>query len=204
MHFGGKGDLSYEGKVDLERGKKAVRELLLSFGLDPDSPDLKETPRRVVEQYAELFGGLYMEPPKTTHFENDIDHGELVLLKDIFYTSVCSHHLAVFTGKAHVAYVPGKRLSGLSKLARIVDYYAARPQLQERMAVQVADFIERAFEPKGVAIYLAGSHGCVATRGAAKSGSIMVTTVLRGVFSVDNSRFRSDFLAAIGKGKEHE
>ena len=197
MRFGDKGDLSYGGKIQMGAARLAVAKLLEAFGLDPDSEDLKETPRRVVEQYAELFAGLYMDPPKMTTFRSDTDHTEVVLLKDIFYTSTCSHHMAPFTGKAHVAYVPGKLLSGLSKLARIVDYYAARPQLQERMATQVADLMEKELKPKGVAVMLTGSHGCVQTRGANKAGAQMVTTILRGVFDKSNSRFRDDFFKGV-------
>lgn len=199
--FGGKGDLSYGGAVNIALAKQAVHTLLSAFGLKVDSQDLTDTPRRVAEMYAELFAGLYHEPPKMTTFEQDASHDEVIALTDIFFTSVCSHHLAPFVGKAHIAYVPGKRLSGLSKLARIVDYYAARPQLQERMASQVADFVEKTLEPQGVAVVLTGSHGCVATRGANKSGSQMVTTVMRGLFANQESRQREDFLNLIGGGK---
>lgn len=197
--FGDKGDLTYGGQVDMGMAQKAVAQLLAAFGLDINDEDFRETPRRVAEQYAELLAGLFHEPPKMTVFSNDVDHSELVLLKDIFFTSVCSHHLAVFSGKAHIAYVPGKKLSGLSKLARVLDYFAARPQLQERLAVQIADFIEKELRPKGVAVHLTGSHGCVATRGALKSGSSMVTTVLRGVFAKAGSRFRDDFFQGINR-----
>lgn len=197
MRFGEKGDLSYGGAINVDKARAAVVKLLGAFGLDPSSPDMLETPRRVVEQYAELFSGLYHEPPKMTVFKSDADHTEVVLLKDIFFTSVCSHHLAPFIGKAHVAYVPGKVLSGLSKLARVVDYYAARPQLQERMATQIADFIQKALKPKGVAVMLTGSHGCVTTRGASKAGAQMVTTILRGLFDKANSRHRDDFFRGV-------
>lgn len=197
MVFGEKGDLTYGGKVNMAMAKSAVTQLLTAFGLNVLDDDFEDTPRRVAEQYAELFAGLYHEPPRMTTFASDTDHTEVVLLKDIFYTSCCSHHLAPFVGKAHVAYVPGKKLSGLSKLARIVDYFAARPQLQERMATQIADFIETRLKPKGVAVMLTGSHGCVQTRGATKAGSQMVTTILRGVFDKANSRHRDDFFKGV-------
>lgn len=194
--FGDKGDLTYGGQVDMGMAQDAVKRLLTAFGLDLKDADFKETPRRVAELYAELFSGLYHEPPKFTVFKNDIDHSELVLLRDIRFTSVCSHHLIAFSGKAHVAYVPGKTLSGLSKLARVVDYYAARPQLQERLATQVADWIQEKLRPKGVAVFLSGSHGCVVTRGAMKADSDMVTTVMRGCFH-SQERYRQDFFNAI-------
>lgn len=195
--FGDKGDLTYNGKVQMEQAKAAVAMLLGAYGLDVGSEDFADTPRRVAELYAELFAGLYHAPPKMTTFTSDTDHSEVVTLKNISFVSVCSHHLAPFVGKAHVAYVPGKQLSGLSKLARIVDYYGARPQLQERMATQIADFITKSLKPKGVAVMLIGSHGCVATRGALKAGSEMVTTILRGCFAKTNSRHRDDFFKGV-------
>lgn len=197
--FGDKGDLTYGAQVDMGMAKEGVIRLLSAFGLNVCDADFKDTPRRVAEMYAELFAGLYHEPPKMTVFDTDADHSEVVALNNIFYTSCCSHHLAPFVGKAHIAYVPGKKLSGLSKLARVVDYYAARPQLQERMATQIADFIQKALKPKGVAVMLLGSHGCVATRGALKAGSEMVTTILRGCFKGINSRYRDDFYRGAGR-----
>lgn len=201
IQFGDKGDLTHTGAVDLAAARCAVRDLLRAFGLDPENVDFADTPRRVSEQYSELFAGLYMAPPKMTVFATDIDNSEVVLLKDIFFTSVCSHHLAPFVGRASVAYVPDHLLSGLSKLARIVDYFAARPQLQERMATQIADFITTKLRPRGVAVVLRGSHGCVATRGAMKAGSEMVTTVMRGCFADSTSRYREDLLHAMRDSK---
>jgi len=167
---------------DATRVAAAVRELLLAVGEDPDRDGLKETPSRVARAYAEMFAGLRQEPREvlTTTFE--LEHDELVLVRDIEVFSVCEHHLVPFHGVAHVGYIPGPdgRVTGLSKLARLVDVYARRPQLQERLTTQVADAIEHVLEPRGVMVVVEAEHLCMSMRGVRKPGSRTITSAVRG------------------------
>ena len=167
---------------DAERAERAVRELLYAIGEDPDRDGLHDTPARVSRAYAEMFAGLHQRPEDvlTTTFE--AGHDELVLVKDIHVVSACEHHLLPFHGHAHVAYIPAEdgRITGLSKLARLVDVFARRPQVQERLTTQVADSLMEILKPRGVMVVLECEHLCMTIRGARKPGSRTVTSAVRG------------------------
>jgi GTP cyclohydrolase IA len=185
--------------VDLARAEAAVRELLIAVGEDPDRDGLKRTPERVASAYAEMFAGLSVPDPdavlETTFDEN---HDELVLVKDISLYSICEHHLVPWHGSAAVGYIPGEdgRITGLSKLARLVDLYAKRPQVQERLTSQVADALMRRLEPQGVVVVVQAEHLCMAMRGVRKPGSTTVTSAVRGIFK-DDPRSRAEALGLI-------
>ncbi len=180
--------------IDIERIKKAVTEIIEAVGENVERKGLKNTPRRVAMMYEELLGGLNEKPEKylETVFKEKYD--EIVLLRDISFYSVCEHHLMPFIGMAHVAYMPTGSVVGVSKLARIVDCFARRLQLQERLTVQIADFLMDNIKPKGVAVVLEASHSCMTIRGIKKPGSAMVTSALRGIFKSD-PRSRSEVLS---------
>lgn len=180
-------------KVDKERIKKAVHEILKAVGEDPDREGLKDTPQRVARMYAELLEGMHHNPKEhlNTIFHENYD--EIVLLRDIPFYSICEHHMMPFIGKAHVAYLPDGCVLGLSKLARIVDCFARRLQVQERLTVQIADFLMENLKPKGVAVIIEASHSCMTIRGIKKPGAVMVTSALRGIFKKD-PRSRSEVL----------
>ena len=181
-------------KLDLGRIERAVREILLAVGEDPDREGLKDTPRRVAKSYAELMAGLWIEPKehlKTVFHER---YDEVVLLRDIEFHSLCEHHLLPFTGRAHVAYLPDGKVVGLSKLARLVEGFARRPQVQERMTTQIADAVMEELSPIGVACVVEGVHTCMTIRGARKPGSVMVTSALRGIFK-ENPSSRAEILS---------
>ncbi|HEV2087006.1 MAG TPA: GTP cyclohydrolase I FolE [Cryptosporangiaceae bacterium] len=171
--------------VDLARIEKAVREILVAVGEDPDRDGLKATPARVARAYAEMFSGLRVDPGSllTTAFEED--HEELVLVKDIEVYSQCEHHLVPFHGVAHVGYIPGAagQITGLSKLARLVEAYARRPQVQERLTSQVADTLMKRLDPRGVIVVVECEHLCMSMRGIRKPGARTVTSAVRGWFS---------------------
>jgi GTP cyclohydrolase I len=176
-------------QIDLSRIERAVRELLLAIGEDPERSGLRETPRRVAHMYAELFSGLYEDPERYLEAMFDVDHHEMVVLRDIPFNSMCEHHLMPFEGKAHIAYIPGGKVLGLSKLARIVDSYAHRPQVQERLTSQIADLLAQKVHVKGCAVVLEAVHTCTTCRGVKKPGSVMVTSALRGLMqTVDKTR----------------
>lgn len=179
--------------VDLEQIEKAVGQILLAIGEDPQREGLKDTPKRVARMYTELLEGMQGEPQQylTSLFTEKYD--EIVLLRDIPFYSTCEHHLMPFIGKAHVAYLPAGKVLGVSKLARIVDNFAHRLQVQERLTGQIADFIMNSLEPKGVAVVLEASHSCMTIRGIKKPGSVMVTSALRGIF-IRDPRSRSEVL----------
>jgi len=172
------------GRVDEERAAAAVRELLLAVGEDPDRPGLRDTPGRVARAYAEIFGGLGQDPVEILSTTFDENHDELVLVRDIPMYSTCEHHLVPFHGVAHIGYIPGEdgRVTGLSKLARLVDAYAKRPQVQERLTAQVADEIERTLQPRGVLVVMEAEHLCMSMRGVRKPGASTVTSAVRGQF----------------------
>lgn len=182
--------------VDIPRIERAVREILLAVGEDPDREGLLKTPNRVARAYGELMAGLADDPRRhlKTVFHERYD--EIVLLRDIEFHSLCEHHLLPFTGRAHVAYLPAGKIVGLSKLARLVEGFARRPQVQERLTTQVADAIMAELSPLGAACVIEASHTCMTMRGASKPGSVMVTSALRGTFK-SNAMSRAEVLSLI-------
>ena len=182
--------------IDHKKIEKAVFEILEAIGEDPKREGLLKTPERVARMYAEVFEGLSQDPDEvfSTTFAEKYD--EMVLLKDIPLQSMCEHHLLPFTGLAHVAYIPNGRVAGLSKLARVVDLFAKRPQVQERLTEQIADFITSRLETKGVAVVIEATHSCMTNRGVRKPGSRMVTSAMRGYFLKD-PRSRHEVLSLI-------
>jgi GTP cyclohydrolase I len=174
--------MSTPAPIDTERVESAVRELLLAIGEDPDRDGLSDTPARVARSYAEIFAGMSQKPEDvlTTTFE--IGHNELILVKDIEVYSTCEHHLVPFHGVAHVGYIPGRdgRVTGLSKLARLVDVYARRPQVQERMTTQIADALVEHLKPLGVLVVVECEHLCMSMRGVRRPGSRTITSAVRG------------------------
>lgn len=167
---------------DDEGVRRAVRDLLVAIGEDPDRDGLRETPDRVARAYREVFAGMWLEPEDVLTTTFDLGHDEMVLVKDIEVRSVCEHHLVPFTGVAHVGYIPSVdgRITGLSKLARLVDVYARRPQVQERMTTQIADSLMRILEPRGAIVVVDCEHLCMSIRGTRKLGSSTVTSAVRG------------------------
>jgi GTP cyclohydrolase IA len=186
------------GTVDFARAEAAVRELLVAIGEDPDRDGLKATPARVARAYAEVFAGLHVNPDDVLQTTFDENHDELVLVKDIPLYSTCEHHLVPWHGSAAVGYIPGDdgRITGLSKLARVVDLYARRPQVQERLTSQVADAVMRRLEPKGVIVVVQAEHLCMAMRGVRKPGALTMTSAVRGIFQSD-PRTRAEALSLI-------
>ena len=182
--------------VDLERIRHAVREILFAVGEDPDREGLLETPDRVARMYAEVFAGLHQNP--RTHLRKLFTqkYDELVLVKDIRFESFCEHHLLPFIGNAHVAYIPNGRVVGLSKIPRVVDTLARRPQLQERLTEELADLLMSELNAKGVAVVIDASHSCMTIRGVRKPGSSMVTSALRGACK-DRAATRAEVLSLI-------
>lgn len=187
-------------RPDRGDAENAVRTLIRWAGDDPDREGLLDTPARVVRSYEEFFAG-YLEDPvqllSRTFGEVD-GYDEMVVMTDIRFESHCEHHMVPIIGKAHVAYLPGRRVVGISKLARLVDLYAKRLQIQERMTVQIADTLNDVLQPKGVAVVIEGSHQCMTTRGVHKPGSAMVTSRMLGAFR-DDASTRREFLAMIGR-----
>jgi GTP cyclohydrolase I len=169
---------------DNERIERAVREILLAIGEDPDRDGLLETPARVARMYEEIFGGMRQNPSEYLKTTFEADHDEMVLVRDITMYSACEHHLLPWIGKAHVAYIPNDdgRVTGLSKLARLVDAYAKRPQVQERLTSQIADELARSLQPKGVMVVIEAEHLCMTMRGIRKPGAVTVTSAVRGQF----------------------
>ena len=182
--------------VDGPRIERAVREILLAVGEDPDREGLQRTPHRVARAYAELMAGLRENPRRHLRTVFHERYDEVVLLRDIEFHSLCEHHLLPFVGRAHVAYLPDGKVVGLSKLARLVDGFARRPQVQERLTGQVADALMEELSPKGAACVIEASHTCMTIRGVHKPGSTMVTSALRGLFKKD-ARTRGEVLSLI-------
>ena len=180
-------------EVDLKRIEKAVLEILEAVGEDPNREGLKDTPARVGRMYAELLDGMRHDPSEHLSSIFHEKYDEIVLLRNIPFYSVCEHHLMPFIGKAHLAYLPDGKVLGVSKLARIVDAFARRLQVQERLTDQIADFLMINLKPKGVAVILEASHSCMTIRGIKKPGAMMVTSSLRGIFKKD-PRSRSEVL----------
>ncbi len=173
--------------VDKERIERAVREIILAIGEDPEREGLRQTPARVARMYAELFAGLREDPERHLAAMFDEDHHEMVVLRDIPFNSVCEHHFMPFEGRAHIAYIPGGKVLGLSKLARIVDAFAHRPQVQERLTSQIADLLAHKLKVRGCAVVLEAVHTCMTGRGVKKAGSVMVTSALRGIMQSSQS-----------------
>ena len=173
--------------VDAKRVEAAVSELLWAIGEDPDRDGLRETPRRIAAMYEELFSGIDDRPERHLTVTFAAEHDEMVMLKDIPFASLCEHHLVPFMGRAHLAYIPGDdgRITGLSKLARLVDVFARRLQVQERMTTQLADALEEALAPRGVLVVVEAEHLCMSMRGVKKPGTLTVTSSVRGLFRSD-------------------
>lgn len=182
--------------VDKPRIERAVREILAAVGEDPDREGLQETPSRVARMYAELFGGLHLEPREHTKKFFTEKYDEVVLVRDISFNSMCEHHLLPFMGKAHIGYMPDGRVIGLSKLARVVETVARRPQVQERMTETIADLLLEELQAKGVAVVIEATHTCMTVRGIRKPGSLCVTSAMKGIFR-SNLSSRSEIMTLI-------
>ena len=182
--------------VDLPRIEAAVKEILAAVGEDPEREGLIETPGRVARMYAEMFGGLHTDPAEHTKKFFPEEYDEVVLVRDISFCSMCEHHLLPFIGKAHIGYMPDGKVIGLSKLARVVEGFARRPQVQERMTQQVANLLLEELGAKGVAGVLEASHSCMSIRGVRKPGSITVTSAMKGIFR-SNLSSRSEMMQLI-------
>jgi GTP cyclohydrolase I len=184
--------------VDIELIEQSVRTILRAVGEDPDRSGLVDTPRRVARMYAEMFAGLHSDPAQHLKVAFPEKYDEMVLVRDITFTSMCEHHLLPFSGVAHVAYIPNGHVTGLSKLARVVEEIARRPQVQERMTHDIANLLERELKAPGVAVVIEAEHSCMAIRGVRKPGSRTVTSALRGQFKTDQSS-RAEVMALINR-----
>jgi GTP cyclohydrolase I len=184
------------GAVDLGRIEAAVREILTSIGDDPSREALAETPQRVARMYAELFAGLAIDPAEYLRVGFEEGHQEMVILRDVPFYSMCEHHLLPFHGRVHLGYIPAGRVIGLSKLARVVDGYAKRPQLQERLTSQIADCVMENLRPDGVAVVVRAEHLCMTMRGVKKAGSFVITSATRGAFR-SKVATRAEFLSLV-------
>jgi GTP cyclohydrolase IA len=186
---------------DLDRAAAAVRELLLAIGEDPEREGLKDTPRRVARAYAELTSGIRQAPEDVLTTTFDLGHDEMVLVRDIELWSMCEHHLVPFTGVAHVGYIPSEngKITGLSKLARLVDVYAKRPQVQERLTTQIADALVVGLDARGVIVVIEAEHLCMTMRGVRKAGARTITSAVRG--QMHNAATRSEAMALINSNK---
>ena len=182
--------------VDHERLRRAVREILIAVGEDPDREGLLETPARVARMYAEVFAGLRTDPAVYLQKTFTQKHEEMVLVKDIEFSSMCEHHLLPFTGKAHIAYLPDGQIIGLSKLARVVDAVARRPQVQERMTEHIADLVMTHLSARGVGVVVEASHSCMTVRGVRKPGAMTITSSMRGGF-LENPMTRNELMALV-------
>ena len=187
--------------VDIERIEAAVAEILEALGEDPQRDGLLRTPARVAKMYAEVFAGLREDPEHHLKVQFEAGHDEMVMVKDIPFYSMCEHHLLPFHGQAHVAYVPGEhgKITGLSKLARLVEAYARRPQVQERLTSQVADDLMQTLDPRGALVVIEAEHLCMSMRGVQKPGSLTLTSAVRGLFLSDATRAEALQLLGIGR-----
>lgn len=190
--------LEPNGSFDHDKIERAVRMLFEAIGEDPDRPGIVDTPARVAREYDEIFAGLLVDPGDVLSVVFDENHDEIVLMRDIPFHSVCEHHLVPFTGQAHLAYLPNEKgqVTGLSKLARLVDVCAKRPGLQERMTTMIADALEEALEPRGVMVVIEARHLCMEMRGVRKPGAETVTSTVRGSFR-DDPATRAEALALL-------
>ncbi|MGI8492168.1 MAG: GTP cyclohydrolase I FolE [Acidimicrobiales bacterium] len=196
------GSPPFDGAVDVARIERAVREILEAIGEDPDRDGLLRTPMRVARMYEELFGGVGEDPGGHLMVTFDADHDEMVMVKDITMASMCEHHLMPWIGRAHVAYIPNEdgRITGLSKLARLVEGYSRRPQVQERLTSQVADTLERVLDPRGVLVVVEAEHLCMSMRGVRRPGALTVTSAVRGVFR-DSVAARAEAMSFLHDGR---
>ncbi len=188
--------------MDEERIKRAVSEIIAAIGDDESREGLRETPRRIAEMYSEIFDGFSQNPLEVLGVTFDAGgHQEMVILKEIPFYSVCEHHFLPFHGVAHVGYIPRDRLAGVSKIARVVEVLAHRPQMQERLTSQVADSLMTALHPTGVAVVLEAEHLCMTMRGVKKPGSRLVTSATRGVFRT-SAATRAEFFSLVRQEKQ--
>jgi GTP cyclohydrolase I len=200
IHQAKKPSRKLSAPVDLKRIEAAVREILLAIGEDPDREGLSETPQRVARMYEELFSGLRKDPAVVLRKTFAEKYDEMVLVKNIGFESMCEHHLLPFFGKAHIAYLPNGHIVGLSKLARIVEILAHRPQVQERMTEELADLVMQELNARGVGVVVEAAHTCMSIRGVRKAESVCTTSAMRGTFQ-SNLSTRSEFMALIQTGK---
>jgi GTP cyclohydrolase I len=184
--------------IDTDRIEQAIREILLAIGEDPERDGLKRTPARVAAMYAEIFGGLDENPADHLNVTFEAEHDEMVMVRDIPLHSSCEHHLVPFAGRAHVAYIPGPdgRITGLSKIARLVDGFARRPQVQERLTTQIADALVEELRPEGALVMIEAEHLCMSMRGVRKPGALTITSAVRGLFKT-NAATRSEAMTLI-------
>lgn len=184
--------------MDKKKIERAIRDILVAIGSDARKRNLRETPKRVAEMYEEIFAGIKQNPERELEVILDQKHDEIILLKGITLYSICEHHLIPFIGRAHIAYIPkGGRVTGLSKLARVVDILSKRPQVQERLTTQIAEIIMRKLKPRGVMVVIEAEHLCMSMRGVKKPGTFTVTSAVRGIFK-ENEKTRAETLALIG------
>ncbi|MGH2748768.1 MAG: GTP cyclohydrolase I FolE [Actinomycetota bacterium] len=188
-------------KIDRELIAESVRGLLKAIGEEPDRDGLMRTPERVAEMFEEIFSGVGRNPAEVIDVVFDANHDEMIMVRDIPLYSVCEHHLVPFSGQAHVAYIPNEKgqITGLSKIARVVDLLSKRPQVQEKLTTQIADAIERALEPRGVLVVIEAEHLCMSMRGIKKPGSQTVTSAVRGIFR-ENDATRAEAMGLINRG----
>lgn len=189
---------SNNSSIDRERIKRAVREMIEAIGEDPEREGLRDTPRRIADMYAEIFSGVSCDPTQVLTVTFEENHQEMVILRDIPFYSMCEHHFLPFHGVAHVGYIPRGSLLGISKIARLVEILARRPQLQERLTGQIADALMQALEPQGVAVVIEAEHLCMTMRGIRKPGSLTVTSALRGLCKSD-ARSRSEAMSLLNR-----
>jgi len=192
------GDNMDGNTIDLDMIKNAVKMILKAIGENPDRPGLIDTPARVAKMYAEMFSGIHGDPGKHLRVTFPENYDEMVIVKDIPFTSMCEHHLLPFTGVAHIAYIPNGKVVGLSKLARVVEDVSKRPQVQERMTQTIADLMDKELKCSGVAVFLQAEHSCMSIRGVKKHGCTTITSVLRGVFKTNLST-RAEVLSLINQ-----
>ncbi|MFA5085131.1 MAG: GTP cyclohydrolase I FolE [Candidatus Omnitrophota bacterium] len=183
--------------MDKKKIEKAVKDILIAVGEDPKRKDIKDTPRRVAEMYEEILEGYKLDPEKELEVIFEKDHDEIILLKDIPFYSICEHHMIPFVGKAHVAYIPdNNRVTGLSKIVRVVDIFARRLQVQERITTDIADIIMKKLKPRGVMVIIEAEHMCMSMRGVKKPGVMTITSAVRGTFR-KNEKTRAEAMALI-------
>ena len=188
--------LTGEHVIDRDRVQAAVSEFLAAIGEDPAREGLRDTPRRIADMYAEVFDGLHTDPAEHLKVGFEVAHDEMVLLRNIPFYSMCEHHFLPCHGEAHVGYVPDGRVVGISKLARVVEGFARRPQVQEKLTTQIAEAIMDALHPDGVAVVIEAEHLCMTMRGVKKPGSRMVTSAMRGLFR-ESALTRAEFLSLV-------